>query len=66
MGGVAIFLSLCIGLLMLYMLQPALLASTWLVGWEGRVLLIVLAFVLAIGITDDIRSLKPAEKFGVS
>jgi len=63
MGGVAVFLSLAVGLGVLALLKPTLLTSTWLAGWDGLLLFVALVSVVALGISDDIKNLKPLHKF---
>ncbi len=63
MGGVAVFLSLAVGLGVLAILKPTLLTSTWLAGWDGLLLFVALVSVVALGISDDIKNLKPLHKF---
>ncbi|MDP1675825.1 MAG: hypothetical protein Q8L88_03085, partial [Bacteroidota bacterium] len=65
LGGVAIFISFIGGLFTLCLLHPAILSTSWIFGKEGLILLASLLLVLCLGIWDDIRSLKPLQKFAV-
>jgi UDP-GlcNAc:undecaprenyl-phosphate/decaprenyl-phosphate GlcNAc-1-phosphate transferase len=63
LGGVAIFMSVFISLIALLLLDRGLIINTWIVSREGLFLFGSLALVLALGIWDDIRSLRPSQKF---
>lgn len=65
LGGLAIFISFLGGVFALYLMRPEILSTSWIFGKEGMILLVVLFFVLCLGIWDDIRSLKPGQKFVV-
>ncbi len=65
LGGVAIFISFMGGVFSLYLLKPDVLLSSWIFGKEGVSLFVVLLLVLCLGVWDDIRSLKPGQKFVV-
>lgn len=63
LGGVAIFMSVFMSLITLFVLDRELLIHTWIVSKEGLFLFGSLALVLVLGIWDDIRSLRPTQKF---
>ena len=63
LGGVAIFVSVFMSLIAFFVLDRGLIINTWIAGKEGIFLFGSLALVLALGIWDDIRSLRPAQKF---
>ncbi len=65
LGGVAIFISFFGGLLSLCLMRPEILSTSWIFEREGMILMGALFLVLCLGIWDDIRSLKPAQKFFV-
>jgi UDP-GlcNAc:undecaprenyl-phosphate GlcNAc-1-phosphate transferase len=63
LGGVAIFMSVFMSLIAIFVLDRGLIINTWIASKEGMFLFGSLALVLALGIWDDIRSLRPAQKF---
>jgi UDP-GlcNAc:undecaprenyl-phosphate/decaprenyl-phosphate GlcNAc-1-phosphate transferase len=63
LGGVAIFLSVFMSLIAFFVLDPKFIVNTWIASREGLFLFGSLALVLLLGIWDDIRSLRPAQKF---
>jgi UDP-GlcNAc:undecaprenyl-phosphate GlcNAc-1-phosphate transferase len=63
LGGVAIFMSVFMSLIALFLLDHELIINTWIASKEGLFLFGSLALVLVLGIWDDIRSLRPSQKF---
>lgn len=63
LGGVSIFISFLGGLIVLWLMNPSLVSTSWIFGREGLMLFAALFLVLCLGIWDDIRSLKPGQKF---
>ena len=63
LGGVAIFISVFMSLIALFILDRGFIINTWIASKEGLFLFGSLALVLALGIWDDIRSLRPLQKF---
>jgi UDP-GlcNAc:undecaprenyl-phosphate GlcNAc-1-phosphate transferase len=63
LGGVAIFFSLFVGLVLFWILSPELMAGRWLVQQRGLVFFLALLAMIALGIWDDVKSLGPARKF---
>jgi UDP-GlcNAc:undecaprenyl-phosphate/decaprenyl-phosphate GlcNAc-1-phosphate transferase len=63
LGGVAIFISVFLSLIAFFVLDRGLIIHTWIASKEGLFLLGSLVLVLVIGIWDDIRSLRPGQKF---
>ncbi len=63
LGGIAIFMSVFISLIALFLLDHGLIINTWIASREGLFLFGSLALVLTLGIWDDIRSLRPMQKF---
>ena len=63
LGGIAVVASWLAALGVLWAVDPALIAQTWLSRLEGQLLLVALLGVVAVGIADDIRNLRPLEKF---
>lgn len=62
-GGVAIYLSVTISLLVFFGLNRVTLGSTWLTGQQGVTLLAGMALMLGLGMWDDIFGLKASKKF---
>ena len=65
LGGVAIAVTFLLSLLLLLNLAPWIFAKSWLLSREGYVLVAVLLSVLFLGVWDDIRELRPSQKFVV-
>ena len=63
LGGLAIFFSFFSGLLTLRIFHPAILSASWIYQEDGMILFGAFFLVLCLGIWDDIRSLKPGQKF---
>jgi len=65
LGGVAVFLSFFFALGGVILMDHRMLATSWVLGYEGLMLGASLLLVMLLGFWDDLRSLKPAQKFGV-
>jgi len=65
LGGVVIAISFLLSVLLLFSIEPSILARSWLLSREGYVLVGVLLLMLFLGIWDDLRELRPSQKFVV-
>jgi len=63
LGGVAVLGSLVVGLLVLFLINPALLPLVRVWGGASPVIALALLLMLGLGIWDDIRTLGPGVKF---
>lgn len=63
MGGVAIYLSFMLALLVIYGIDPAVHVFSMMIPHKGVLLIASLLMVLVLGIFDDLRSLNPGQKF---
>jgi UDP-GlcNAc:undecaprenyl-phosphate/decaprenyl-phosphate GlcNAc-1-phosphate transferase len=63
LGGLAIFFSFFSGIVTLCVFHPAILSASWIFQKDGIILFGTLFLVLCLGVWDDIRSLKPGQKF---
>ena len=64
-GGVAVFVSFFISLGLFLAFDPHLAFPRWIVGTQGLMLMVSLALVALLGVWDDLKSLKPTQKFAV-
>jgi UDP-GlcNAc:undecaprenyl-phosphate GlcNAc-1-phosphate transferase len=65
LGGVAVFLSFFLALAAVYLLDPKFIIGSWLLTSEGTLLGACLFLVMLLGFWDDLKSLKPSQKFGI-
>lgn len=65
LGGVAVSASFFASFGLLYVIFPGHLAWTWVMSTQGLMLGAALLLVMLLGVWDDLRSLKPSQKFGV-
>jgi UDP-GlcNAc:undecaprenyl-phosphate/decaprenyl-phosphate GlcNAc-1-phosphate transferase len=65
LGGVAVFLSCFISFGLVALLDRPLLSGSWIFSSEGGLFGLCLFIVMLLGFWDDLRSLKPFQKFGV-
>lgn len=63
LGGVAIYVSFFLALILVLNLSPSIETTTWITGREGLMFVASLLVVLALGIWDDLHALKPSQKF---
>lgn len=63
LGGLAIFSSIIISCMALFFLYPNLFDGLMTYKWQIMVVSICLVSIFALGVWDDIRSLKPGIKF---
>jgi UDP-GlcNAc:undecaprenyl-phosphate/decaprenyl-phosphate GlcNAc-1-phosphate transferase len=63
LGGIAVYLSFFLSLLLVFAFSPSIHSSTWILGNEGISFVAALLVVLLLGIWDDLRSLQPSQKF---
>ena len=63
LGGVAVFVSFCVSLVLLAKLDPNALFPVWMTGTKGMLLFGSLGFILLLGIWDDLHELRPSQKF---
>ena len=61
-GGLAVFFSFFLSLSLLLILAPDMLAHWWIGGTKGLVLFVCLTLVVALGIWDDLLTLRPLQK----
>ena len=64
-GGVAVFASFFVSLGLFLAFDPYLAFPRWIVGAQGLMLMVALALVALLGVWDDLKSLKPTQKFAV-
>src|SRR5689334_9698041 len=62
-GGVAVYLSFFLALLVLMLLDPALHAFSVMIPQRGVLLVASMLLVLLLGLWDDLKSLNPKQKF---
>lgn len=65
LGGVAVFLSCFISFGLVALFDRPLLSGSWIFSSEGGLFGLCLFIVMLLGFWDDLRSLKPFQKFGV-
>jgi UDP-GlcNAc:undecaprenyl-phosphate/decaprenyl-phosphate GlcNAc-1-phosphate transferase len=63
LGGVAVSVSFAMAMGLLMTLDDHLIFPLWLSGWNGIALASTLALIVGLGIRDDIKELKPLQKF---
>lgn len=62
LGGVAVSGAFAISIIILLLFDDVLPLPSWLHGWHGVMFGASLLLVVALGVRDDIRELRPAEK----
>jgi len=65
LGGLSIYVSFFVGLLLFLKLDSRTLQSSWIFEREGIVSILLLLVVVCLGIWDDLRQLKASRKFVV-
>ncbi len=63
LGGVAVFVSFCISLIVLVEFDRSLYFPAWMTGTQGTLLFGSLAIIVLLGIWDDLHELRPSQKF---
>jgi UDP-GlcNAc:undecaprenyl-phosphate/decaprenyl-phosphate GlcNAc-1-phosphate transferase len=63
LGGLAIYGSVVLSLLLCCALDRGLFSDSWLLSWKGAMLFVSLMLVLLLGVWDDVHSLGPGKKF---
>lgn len=63
LGGVGIFLSFLLSLVIFLLVDPTQDLSSWATSHAGVMLILSLLLVLLLGIWDDLQSLRPGQKF---
>ncbi len=64
-GGVAVFASFFISLGFFLAFDPYLTFPRWIVGTQGLLLMVSLVMVVLLGVWDDLKTLRPSQKFVV-